>query len=83
MDIRVTTEESERSALGLGQSGANTRGFVLSPAVPMGLISRNMETGVFFFSGVNLLFLILLFNLVQLMSSMPLLKTFPSPFEFF
>lgn len=82
MDIRVTTEESERSALGLGQSGANTRGFVLSPAVPMGLISRNMETD-FFFSGVNLLFLILLFNLVQLMSSMPLLKTFPSPFEFF
>lgn len=82
MDIRVTTEESERSALGLGQSGANTRGFVLSPAVPMGLISRNMETD-FFFSGVNLLFLILLFNLVQLMSSMHLLKTFPSPFEFF
>lgn len=49
VDIRVTTEESERSALGLGQSGTNTRGFVLSPAVPMGLISRNMETDFFFF----------------------------------
>lgn len=82
VDIHVTAEETERSALGLRQSGTHKHQ-VFSSVTSSSHGPNLQELGNRFFSGVNLLFLILLFNLVQLMSSIHLLQSFPAPFVFF